>query len=125
MATQVSTQIKVSEDGRYVIVTQSGPLSPADIKHARAESLPLYSHCDRALVDYRLVDLSDLRLVDLSTLAAEFKQDVPKCLRLAVVKTAGTDDSNFTYLMNECCVNGVKTCVFDEMEAAKNWLLGG
>lgn len=119
----MATQIELSEDGRYVLVTQTGPLSPADIKQARIDSLSLYANCDRALVDYRLADLKGIRLLDLDTLSLEFKRDVPKCLRMAIVRPRGVDEKSYAHLANVCTINDVKTLLFEDMERARIWLI--
>ncbi len=122
MSRHVTTQVNLSADGRYIKVTQSGLLRPADIKKARATSLPLYDKCDAVLVDYRAVDLSGLSFIDLDNLAAELKQDVPKCRRMALVGKEGISEKYYAHLVNVCCLKGVDTRLFRELAPAENWL---
>ncbi len=120
----MNTEVQLSDDGLYIVVTQSGTLTVDQIKRARVISLPLYAHCDRVLVDYHSADLSELSLYELDTLSGELKGDVPDIKRMAVVKPADGGCS-FTRLMNICCIEGVPTCVFDNVDAARAWLLNG
>lgn len=119
----MTTQVKLSEDGRYILVTQDGPVSISHIKTARADSLPLYNSCDRALVDFRRADISNLTLVELDNLGTGFRQDVPKCMRMAIVTAAEFDRRRYSHLANVHTLYGVRTEIFEDMEAAKAWLL--
>lgn len=112
----------LSKEG-YVLVTQVGPVTIAHIKSARADSLPLYDNGDRALVDFRLADLSGLSVLDLDNLGIEFRQDVPKCKRMAIVRIPKVDDSDYTHLANTHSICGVNTQLFEHMDAARTWLL--
>ncbi len=118
----METEVRLSDDARYIVVVQSGTLTVEEIKRARAMSLPLYAHTDRVLVDYRSSDLSEINMFELDTLSIELKGDVPDIKRMAVVQPPD-GGCKFTYLMNICCIEGVPTCVFDTIEAARSWLM--
>lgn len=122
MKEHVTTKVDLSDDGRYIHVTQSGKLDSADIKQARADSLPLYEKCDRVLVDYRSVDLSGLSFIDLDNLAADLKRDVPKCRRMALVRKKESHEKIYAHLVNVCCLKGIDTRLFEELAPAKDWL---
>ncbi|RDE19590.1 hypothetical protein DV711_11940 [Motiliproteus coralliicola] len=117
------TLIQLSDCQRYLTVYQSGPLSVAEIKQARLDSAGFYNNCDRALVDYREADLSPLNLLELDNLAMEFKQDLPSCRRMAIVRTIGSDDNYYEHLTNVCTIGGVDTRVFESPSQALDWLL--
>lgn len=119
----MTTQVQLSEDGRYVIVTKSGPVSIADIKAARAESLPLYQSCDRTLVDWRLADISGLAFLELDDLGTDFKKAVPKCIKVAFVRAPGAADRAYSHLANIYSICGIETEIFETMTAARDWLL--
>ena len=118
--------VELSDDGRYVRVTQQGAVEIAQIKAARSDSLPLYfGSCDRALVDFRLAEIGHLGLIDLDNLGISFKRDVPKCKRMAIVIPANTDQwqGRYTHLANAHIICGVKTALFCDMDEATAWLL--
>jgi hypothetical protein len=118
------TQIELSEDGRYILVTQHGPVVVTQIKAARVDSLPLYQNeCDRALVDFRLADMSNLKLIEIDDMGISVKQEVPKCARIAIVRVLGADDSRYVHLANAHKIDEIETELFDDMETAKTWLL--
>ncbi|WP_421869955.1 hypothetical protein [Motiliproteus sp.] len=117
------TLIQLSDCHRYLTVYQSGPLSVAEIKQARIDSAGFYSDCDRVLVDYRKADLSPLTLLELDNLAMEFKQDLPHCRQMAIVRTLGSDDSYYAHLANVCTIGDVETRVFESSGQALDWLL--
>lgn len=119
----MAAQVALSEDGRYVLVTQTGPVISAHIKDSRAEALPLFIDCDRALVDFRLADLSHLNVLELDDLGAEFRQDVPRCIRMALVRAPGIGTRAYTHLVNVHCIYGIQTQLFEDMDVAKAWLL--
>lgn len=118
------TQVELSEDGRYVLVTQDGPILVSEIKAARADSRPLYmKDCDRALVDCRLATISHLTFLDIDNLGISFKQDVPNCIRMAIVRASKVDFDRFTHLANTHYLSGIEVELFETMETAKTWLL--
>ncbi len=119
----MTTQVTMAEGGRYVEVVQVGKLSKREIKGAREDSLPFFDCRDRALVDYRQADLSGLSLLDLDILAADFKHDVPKCQRMAIIRRIEKDESLYCHLRNVCVINGVITQLFTDVSAARLWLL--
>ncbi|WP_426416928.1 hypothetical protein [Aestuariirhabdus sp. LZHN29] len=116
------THLKLSNDQSYVLVVQTGPLRAEEIYQARAESLPLYQQCEKALVDYRLADISSIPFLEIDTLAAEFRNDVPKCKRMAIVRTQGKDEAHYIHLQKVCVIRGVDTQIFDTLTDAQNWL---
>lgn len=119
----MATKILLSENKNYIQVIQTGALNPEEIKQARFESKPLFKECDSVLVDYREADLSGMSLITLDTLSMELKQDVPKCVRMAILRTAGRDEKRYNHLVNVCNINGIETQLFEKVEPAVNWLI--
>lgn len=118
------TQVELSKDGRYVLVTQQGPVEIAEIKAARSESLPLYfDTIDCALVDFRQASIEHLRIIDLDDLGISFKRDVPKCRRMAIVTPPNASEGHYVHLANAHIICGVETVLFKCMDEARNWLL--
>jgi len=118
----MATNVELSEDGYYVLVTQHGPVIISQIKTARADSLALYDNCDRALVDFRQAEISHLKLIELDNLGIEFKKDVPKCMKIALVKPPDQDDMRYNHLVNMYKIHGVKSELFECFDTAKQWL---
>ncbi|MFT6915253.1 MAG: hypothetical protein ACJAWL_001556 [Motiliproteus sp.] len=119
----MSSEVRLSEDGRYVYVTHQGRVSIVDIKAAKTEARPLFNHCDRMLVDYRQAKLSHIKIIEIDNLGLSFKNSVPLCEKVAFVRAPAADDRVYSHLINICCVCGVETELFETLPAARNWLL--
>ncbi|MFT6915254.1 MAG: hypothetical protein ACJAWL_001557 [Motiliproteus sp.] len=119
----MKTKVELSVDGRYVLVTQQGQSTIAQMEATRIKSLPLYNHCDRMLVDCRQSDISHLAFIELDSLAASFKKAVPPCIKAAFVKTPGADDRMYAHLANTYSIFGVESEIFETLATARDWLL--
>lgn len=119
----MATEVNLSADSRYVLVTHTGALLTADMVHARSKSLPLYDGCDRTLVDFRSANLSRISVLELDDLGRSFRQEVPGCRRMAIVSGLKTGTFFYTHLVNLLKINGVAAEMFIDISVAKAWLL--
>ncbi|MFT5721236.1 MAG: hypothetical protein ACI9W6_001549 [Motiliproteus sp.] len=63
-------------------------------------------------MDFQLVDVNGLRLLDIDNLGISFKREVPKCLRVAIVRVPGIGDLRYAHLTNLYNIDGVETALF-------------
>ncbi|MFT5720872.1 MAG: hypothetical protein ACI9W6_001172 [Motiliproteus sp.] len=119
----IITEVTVSDDRRYVLMTVTGAVSSAEIKVALDESRPLYNYSDRLLVDCRQADISPLGFIELDDLGASFNKAVPGCKKMAFVIAQGADNRAYAHLANIHCIYGVEAEIFDTMAATQDWLL--
>ncbi|MFT5720871.1 MAG: hypothetical protein ACI9W6_001171 [Motiliproteus sp.] len=119
----MSIDVELSEDGRYVLVTQQGLVSMAKINATRIKSRPFYKYCDRTLIDFRQADISPLNFMEIDDLGASFKKALPCCIKAAFVRTPGPEDRIYAHLANTYSISGVDTELFETLAAAREWLL--
>ncbi len=117
------TQITQSDDGSHVLVEHIGTLRPDGPTPTRKEAVQHLANCHRALADFRQADLSLVRFIDVDTIASCLSAVAPQITRVAIVRKKGEIAGNFRHAKDLYYIQGVEASLFENMEAAKAWLL--
>lgn len=119
----MGTEVKLSAEGRYVLLKHTGALRADDLINTLKKPLPSYDYDDSILVDFSSASLSRISLLELDDFGTSFRQEVLACRRLALVSGSKTENAFFSHLANLLIINGIEVELFEEIKVAKAWLL--
>lgn len=105
----------------HIIRPASTRLTEIKVSRQRHDDLINWSAIKLMLSDCREVNFEAASILDVDTLAAELKDDLPNCKRIAVIAQS-YPSRIFTHFENICGCLDIEVRFFSELKPAEMWL---